>query len=458
MEFEIEINERIVSLLREHRYAELKPIVAEMNEVDMALVFEELTRDELPVLFRLLPKDLAAEVFVELDSDLQETLLSALNDRELKAVISELFLDDTVDLIEEMPANVVKRVLALSDKQTRREINEILRYPKDSAGSIMTVEYVYLKVGMTVEQALEKIRRRAIDSETIYTCYVTDRSNKLLGFVTAKALLLADPEDLISDIMETNVIYSETTDNREDVARKLGDHGFLALPIVDKEERLVGIVTVDDAIDVIEEETTEDIEMMAAIISSDDTPYLKRSIWEMWKSRIPWLLLLLISSTFTGLIITSFEERLSALSVVLFACVPMLMGSGGNCGSQSSVTVIRSLSLGELETRDVFRVMWKELRVSILVGATLAVACFAKLLVIDKLIFGVSGYEPMVCTVISIALFATVVLSKLVGCSLPILAKQCRLDPAVVASPFITTIIDALSLILYCYLAIAILS
>ncbi len=458
MEMEMEMNERILSLLREHRYADLKPLAAEMNEVDMASVFEELTRDELTLLFRLLPKDLAADVFVELDRDLQETLLYALNDRELKAVMDELFLDDTVDLIEEMPANVVKRVLALSDRQTRREINEILRYPKDSAGSIMTVEFVYLKVGMTVEQALEKIRKRAIDSETIYTCYVTDRSSKLLGFVTAKALLIAEPTDLIADIMETNVIFSETTDNREDVARKLSDHGFLALPIVDKEERLVGIVTVDDAIDVIEEETTEDIEKMAAIISSDDMPYLKRSVWEMWKSRIPWLLLLLISSTFTGLIITSFEERLSLISAVLFACVPMLMGSGGNCGSQSSVTVIRSLSLGELEPSDVFRVMWKELRVSVLVGTTLAVACFVKLLALDNLVFGVSGYEPMVCAVISIALFATVVLSKLVGCSLPIIAKQCKLDPAVVASPFITTIIDALSLILYCWLAVVILS
>ena len=459
MEFEIEINERIISLLREHRYAELKPIVAEMNEVDMALVFGELSsRDELTVLFRLLPKDLAAEVFVELERDTQETLLRAMNDRELKAVMDELFLDDTVDLIEEMPANVVKRVLALSDKQTRREINEILRYPKDSAGSIMTVEYVYLKVGMTVEQALEKIRRRAIDSETIYTCYVTDRSNKLLGFVTAKALLLAEPEDLISDIMETNVIFSETTDNREDVARKLSDHGFLALPIVDKEERLVGIVTVDDAIDVIEEETTEDIEMMAAIISSDDTPYLKKSVWEMWKSRIPWLLLLLITSTFTGLIINHFEGTLLHLSTVLFACVPMLMGSGGNCGSQSSVTVIRSLSLGEIETSDIFRIMWKELRVSVFVGITLAVACFGKLILVDRLLLGVEGYTNEVCLVISLALLATVVLSKLVGCSLPILAKKCRLDPAVVASPFITTVIDAISLILYCYLAVAILS
>ncbi|MBO7250893.1 MAG: magnesium transporter, partial [Clostridia bacterium] len=377
---------------------------------------------------------------------------------DIRNMLDELYVDDAADIIEEMPANVVDKILRQATPEMRKSINEILKYPSDSAGSIMTVEYVYLKLGMTVADALEKIRRRAIASETIYTCYVTDRANKLLGFVTAKALLIAEPTDLISDIMETNVISAETTDNREDVARKLSDHGFLALPIVDKEERLVGIVTVDDAIDVIEEETTEDIEMMAAIISSDDTPYLKKSIWEMWKSRIPWLLLLLITSTFTGLIINHFEGTLLHLSTVLFACVPMLMGSGGNCGSQSSVTVIRSLSLGEIETGDILHIMWKELRVSIFVGVTLAAACFAKLILVDRLLLGVAGYTNEVCLVISLALLATVVLSKLVGCSLPILAKKCHLDPAVVASPFITTIIDALSLILYCYLAVAILS
>jgi magnesium transporter len=405
--------------------------------------------------FRILPKDLAAETFVEMSNELKETLIHKLSNKELKEVMDELFLDDVVDLVEEMPANVVKRIISQNDAETRKYINEILKYPEDSAGSVMTIEYVSLRPKMSVRQALDSIREKAIDKETIYVCYVTDLTKKLIGVVTVKDLLIHKDEEIVEDIMNQNVIYAFTEDDKESVARTISKYGFLALPIVDRENRLVGIVTVDDAIDVLQEESTEDLSMMAAIVPSDKT-YLELSPFEIWKQRIPWLLFLLISATFTGLIISAYESKLNAISTLLFACVPMMMGTGGNSGSQASVTVISGLATNELSLRDWLRITWKEFRVSILLGFTLAVACFVKLLLIDKLIFG-QPYTYMICFVVSLALFFTVVVAKIIGALLPILAKVLKLDPAVVASPFITTIVDAVSLILYCLLAIAIL-
>ncbi len=444
----------ILSLLEDRNYTVLKPLLSDMNANDLAEVFEQTEEDkDLLILFRILPKDLAAETFVEMDSDVQQRLINKLNDRELKAVLDELFLDDTVDLIEEMPASVVKRVLAQSDSETRAYINEILKYPKDSAGSIMTIEYVSLRPDMTVEDAFERIRRTAIDKETIYTCYVTDSTNKILGLVTAKDLMLAQKTSLISEIMEENVIYAYTEDDKEEVANVISDYGFLALPIVDREMRLVGIVTVDDAMDVIQEENTEDIAKMAAMAPTDK-PYLKTSPFSLWKNRVLWLLILMLGATFTGLILNSYEAQ---LSTCLVACVPMIMGTGGNSGSQASVTVIRALSLGEIETKDVGRVIWKEFITSLLLGLTLALACFAKLIFLDGMLLGLEGYTWQVSLVVSLALLCTVIVAKLVGALLPILAKLCRLDPAVVANPFITTIVDAVSVILFCYLSIGIL-
>ena len=446
--------DEILILLEERNYAVLKPLLSSMNAIDLAEVFEETERDaDLLVLFRILPKDLAAETFVEMDSDVKEKLIHKLNDRELKAVMDELFLDDAVDLIEEMPASVVKRVLAQSDSETRAYINELLKYPKDSAGSIMTIEFVSLLPTMTVDDAFERIRRTAIDKETIYTCYVIDPTNKILGLVTAKDLMLAPKNAFIADIMQENVIYAYTEDDKEAVARKISDYGFLALPIVDREMRLVGIVTVDDAMDVLQEENTEDIAKMAAIAPTDK-PYLKTGVCSLWRSRVIWLLILLITSSFTALILNGYEAKLLPC---LLACVPMIMGTGGNSGSQASVTVIRSLSLGEIETRDVGKVVWKELRTAILLGLTLAAVCFAKLIVLDGMLLNIEGYTWDVSLVVSLALFGTVILAKLVGALLPILAKVCRLDPAVVANPFITTIVDVVSLLLFCYLSIAIL-
>ncbi len=440
----------IMVLLKERNYAVLKPLLASMNALDLAKVFEETESDtELLILFRILPKDLAAEVFVEMDTDVTERLINKLSDRELRAVMDELFLDDTVDLIEEMPASVVKRVLAQSDSETRACINELLKYPKDSAGSIMTIEFVSLRPTMTVEDAFERIRRTAIDKETIYTCYVIDPTNTLLGLVTAKDLMLAPKTALIEEIMNDSVIYAYTETDKEQVARTISDYGFLALPIVDREMRLVGIVTVDDAMTVLQEENTEDIAKMAAMAPTD-RPYLKTSVFTLWKTRVFWLLILMLGSTFTSLILNRYE---SMLFPCLVACVPMIMGTGGNSGSQASVTVIRALSIGEVESRDVGRVVWKELRTSLMLGATLAVVCFAKLILLDGMLLGIEGYTPLTCLIISLALLCAVVAAKLVGAILPILAKLAHLDPAVVANPFITTIVDAVSVLLLCGLS-----
>ncbi len=446
--------EEALALLQAKRYSLLNPMLAACAPQDLAKIFEEIREDkELLLLFRILPKDLAAETFVEMDSDVQERLINKLTDQELQAVLAELFVDDTVDFLEEMPASVVKRVLAQADSQTRASINEILQYPKDSAGSIMTIEFVALRPNMTVEEAFARIRSTAIDKETIYTCYVVDEKNTLLGLVTAKDLMLASPTSPIGEIMEEHVLYAYTTEDREQVAQTISAYDFLALPIVDKENRLVGIVTVDDAIDVLQEENTEDIAKMAAMAPTDK-PYLKTKAVSLWKNRVLWLLILMLGATFTGLILNSYEAR---LSTYLVACVPMIMGTGGNSGSQASVTVIRALSLGEIQTRDVGKVLVKELFVALLLGLTLAVACFLKLLLLDGMLLGIAGYTPRVCLVVSAALLGTVILAKLVGATLPILAKLCRLDPAVVANPFITTIVDAVSVVLFCLLSIGIL-
>lgn len=446
--------DEILKLLAERNYAVLKPLLSSMNAIDLAEVFEETENPaDLLILFRILPKDLAAETFVEMDSDVQEKLIHKLNDRELKAVLDELFLDDTVDLIEEMPASVVKRVLAQSDTETRTYINEILKYPKDSAGSIMTIEFVSLRPTMTVDDAFERIRRTAIDKETIYTCYVVDETKKILGLVTAKDLILAQKTALVSEIMEENVIYAYTEDDKEDVAKKITEYGFLALPIVDREMRLVGIVTIDDAVDVLQDENTEDMAKMAAMTPTDK-PYLKTGVFSLWKNRVVWLLILMLCSTFTCSILNRFE---AVLIPCLVACVPMLMDMGGNAGSQASVTVIRALSLGEVEPRDVLKVLWKEVRTALLLGITLSAACFLKLYFLDGMLLQNDGYTWQVCAVVSLTIFCTVLVSKLVGCLLPILAKVCKLDPAVVANPFITTIVDAVSTMIFCGLSIAIL-
>ncbi len=449
--------DELYDCFKSRKFADLRIRLLDMEPVDIADFMEErLDETDQLLFFRLLPKELASDVFVEIDSDTQEELIKKFTDKELKAVIDDMFLDDTVDIIDEMPANVVKRILKNSDPENRKQINELLEYPDDSAGSLMTTEYVSLSENMTVEQAFDKIRKTGLNKETVYTCYVTDGKKHLIGVITVKTLLLSDVKDVISDIMDTNVIAVETLEDKEQVAMKFSDYDFLALPVVDKEGCIVGIVTVDDAVDVLKEEATEDIQKMAAIVPNEK-PYLKQSVWRIWSIRIPWLLVLMISATFTGIIINSYEGRLNLISPLLFACIPMLMDTGGNAGSQASVTVIRSLALDELQTKDVFKVLWKEIRVSVLLAATLAAVCFAKLLLLDNLVFGYD-YKPMICLVVSLSLFATVVIAKLVGCFLPIIAKKIKLDPAVVASPFITTIVDALSLIVYCNVAIALLT
>ena len=454
---EIEVMiEKLSELLEDKKYHQLKEILNEIEPADVAIIFEELPQKSLPILFRILGKEHAAEVFVELDSSMQEHLISGFSDFELKEVLDELYLDDTVDIIEEMPANVVKRILKHSDAETRQNINDILKYPKYSAGSIMTIEFVDLKKNMTVEDAFIRIRRTGVDKETIYTCYVTDENRILLGLVSVKDLLLADQSEIIGDIMEQNIIYVNTLDDQEYAAQTFEKYDFLALPVVDNENRLVGIITVDDAIDVIQEEATEDIEKMVAITPSDK-PYMKTGVIETFKKRIPWLLLLMISSAFTGSIISSYENALSAC-VVLTAFIPMLMGTGGNSGGQSSATIIRSMSLGDIEMSDIFKVIWKELRVAFICGIVLAAANFAKVMVMDSANIMADGFNPiLIASVVSLALGLTVIIAKFIGCVLPMLAKKIGFDPAVMASPFITTIVDAVSLMVFFNIAVMIL-
>ena len=445
-----ELLEEIEELFQRKRYAELRDLLLPMEAADIASLCEDLD-ERVPLMFRLLPKELAAEVFVELDSDEQELLIHSFSNTELREVLDELYVDDTVDIVEEMPANVVKRILRHSDPEIRKSINEILKYPEDSAGSIMTTEFVDLKEVMTVEDALKRIRRTGPDKETINICYVIDEGRRLIGLLSIRTLLLAEEDDIIGDIMERHIIAVQTLDDQEVVARTLSKYDFLALPVVDKENRLVGIVTIDDAMDVLQEEVTEDIEKMAAMLPSDK-PYLKTTTFETYKARIPWLLLLMISSTFTGQIISSFENALAA-AAILTAYIPMLMDSGGNCGSQASATVIRGLSLGEIRFADLFRVVWKEIRVAIVCGITLATANFVKLMLVDRMLFGNALVTVRVACVICATLVCTVMCAKLVGSILPLLAKRIGFDPAVMASPFITTIVDAISLLIYFRLA-----
>lgn len=437
---EMRLEKKIEELLAEKKYSEIKDVFAQMNGADISALFEEVPENKMPLLFRLLPKVLAAETFVEMEADAQKMLIQGFSDNELKDVFDELYLDDAVDIVEEMPANVVKRILANTDPDTRKMINEVLKYPDDSAGSIMTIEYVSLRLNMTVEEAIKRIRRTGVDKETIYTCYVTDENRVLLGSISIKTLLLADENDVIKDIMDTNFISAHTLEDQETVANKFNKYDLLAIPVVDDENRLVGIITFDDAIDVMQDEATEDIKKMAAIIPSDKT-YFKTTVFETWKARIPWLLLLMVSATFTGMIITSFEDALAAYTV-LTAYIPMLMDTGGNSGGQASVTIIRALSLEEIEFSDIFRVIWKESRVAILCGLTLSICNFVKLLLLDRV-------TVQVALVVCITLAVTVLMAKIIGCTLPILAKKIGFDPAVMASPFITTIVDAISLIVY---------
>lgn len=440
----VPLTETIKLLLDDKKFSTLRDILITMKPFDIAAVFENLQDEKMPILFRILPKELAAETFVEMDDETQEFLIHGFSDSELKEVVDELFVDDAVDLIEEMPANVVKRILRQADKDMRKQINELLKYPEDSAGSIMTTEFIVLRPDMTAEMAIKRIRRTGVDKETIYTCYVTDANNKLIGITTVKDLLLAEDDELVKSIMEENVISVTTLADQEQVAQMFSNYNFLALPVVDNENRLVGIVTIDDAIDVIQEEATEDIEKMAAVLPSDK-PYMKTSVFGLYKKRAPWLLILMLSATFTSAIISSFEAVLANV-LILSSFIPMITGSGGNAGSQASVSVIRALSLGEIHFRSIFLVLWKEFRVSILCGITLAAANFVKLLLFD-----LNGQENafMIALVISLTLVGTIIMAKLVGSSLPLLASKVGFDPAVMANPLISTVCDSLSLLIY---------
>ena len=446
-EHSVTVESTLDALLTEKKYSTIRDILITMNPADIASVFDSMEEERLPLLFRLLPKELAAETFVEMEPDAQELLIRGFSDSELREVVDELYVDDAVDIVEEMPANVVRRILSQADPQMRKDINEILRYPENSAGSIMTTEYVSLRPDMTVEESILRIRRTGVDKETIYTCYVT-RDRLLLGLITVKDLLLAQDDGMhISELMETNVISVNTHTDQEEVAQMLSKYNFLALPVVDGENRMVGIVTFDDAMDVLEDEATEDMEIMGGMTPSDKT-YLRSTTFDLFRHRIPWLMLLMVSATFTGLIITKFEDALK-MQVALTAFIPMLMDTGGNSGSQSSVTIIRALSLGELEFSDLGRVIWKEIRTAVLCGLALAAVCFGKILLVDRLLMGNDSISVMVSLVVCLTMALTVLVAKVVGCILPMLAKKIGFDPAVMASPFITTIVDALSLLIY---------
>ena len=451
------MQEEIFELIEGKKYARIRELLSEMNPADIALILEDVPERELPVIFRILPKELASEVFVEMDSEMQQLLIEAFSDKELREVMNELFMDDTVDIIDEMPASVAKRILQQTDPKTRRMINQLLAYPDDSAGSIMTTEYVDLKKDMTVDMAFDRIRKIGVDTETIYTCYVIDQSRHLLGIVSVKDLLLNPKDKLIEEIMDENIIFANTLDDKEEVAGLFEKYDMLALPVVDKENRLVGIVTVDDAIDVIQEEATEDIEKMAAILPSDKS-YFRTGVWATFRSRIPWLMLLRISATFTGAIISNFEEKLTVFPA-LIAFIPMLMDTGGNSGSQSSVTIIRAISLGDVEFKDILKVIWKEIRVALCCSLALAIINFLKLLTVDYYILHTfdPGKQIPEIAVVCLTLFFTILVAKLVGCTLPIFAKKIGFDPAVMASPFITTIVDAISLVIYFRIAIMVL-
>lgn len=454
-EHNVTVESTLTALMENRKYAAVKDILVTMNPADIASIFDELDEDKIPLMFRLLPKSLAADTFVEMESEHQEMLIRGFSDKELGEVVDELNVDDAADLADEMPANVVSRILAQASPEKRREINEILRYPENSAGSIMTTEFVSLRVDMTVAEAIQRIRLTGVDKETIYTCYVTENRH-LLGILSVKDLLLTlDDNKRVGEIMDTNVISVNTLTDQEEVAHRLSKYNFIALPVVDTENRMVGIVTFDDAMDVIEEETTEDIEIMGGMTPSEK-PYLRSSPVELFKHRIPWLMLLMVSATFTGMIINGFESALAA-QVVLTSFIPMLMDTGGNSGSQASVTIIRAISLGELEFSDLPKAVWQEIQTAVLCGAALAAVCFIKIMLIDRLLLGNTDVTPLIAAVVCVTMALTVLVSKVIGCILPVFAKKMGFDPAVMSSPFITTIIDAVSLLLYFALATALL-
>ena len=454
-EHNVTVESTLTALMENRKYAAVKDMLVTMNPADIASIFDELDEDKIPLMFRLLPKSLAADTFVEMESEHQEMLIRGFSDKELGEVVDELNVDDAADLADEMPANVVSRILAQASPEKRREINEILRYPENSAGSIMTTEFVSLRVDMTVAEAIQRIRLTGVDKETIYTCYVTENRH-LLGILSVKDLLLTlDDNKRVGEIMDTNVISVNTLTDQEEVAHRLSKYNFIALPVVDTENRMVGIVTFDDAMDVIEEETTEDIEIMGGMTPSEK-PYLRSSPVELFKHRIPWLMLLMVSATFTGMIINGFESALAA-QVVLTSFIPMLMDTGGNSGSQASVTIIRAISLGELEFSDLPKAVWKEIQTAVLCGAALAAVCFIKIMLIDRLLLGNTDVTPLIAAVVCVTMALTVLVSKVIGCILPVFAKKMGFDPAVMSSPFITTIIDAVSPLLYFALATALL-
>ena len=441
------LQKTLTMLLDEKKYHSLRDILSTMNPADIAAIFDDLDQARLPLLFRLLPKELAAETFVEMEPEAQELLIQGFSDSELKEVIDELYVDDAVDIVEEMPANVVQRILTQAEPDMRKQINEILRYPEDSAGSIMTTEYVSLRPNMTVEEAILRIRRTGIDKETIYTCYVT-RGHKLIGLTSVKDLLLCEDDDAtIESIMQEHVITVGTLDDKEQVAQMFSKYNFLALPVVDTENRLVGIVTFDDAMDVMEDEATEDMEKMAAMLPSEH-PYMRSTPVEIWKNRIPWLMFLMLSATFTSMILTKFEDML-AVQAGLVAFIPMLMGTGGNSGAQASTAVIRSLSLGDTEPKDAFRVMWKEWRVAAICGITLAAVNFVKMLLLDGMLLHNDSVTIAVAATVSVSIVFIVMFAKVVGSMLPIIAEKVGVDPAVMANPLISTVTDAVSLLIY---------
>lgn len=446
---ENQLIDELTELIREKRFGRVRSLLEGMNPADIAELFEVVPEEELPILFRILPKELAAETFVEMDADGQELLITAFSDRELSEVINELYVDDAVDLVEEMPALVVKRILKHANPEMRKSINELLNYPKDSAGSIMTTEYVNLKRTMTVSQAFERIRKTGVDKETIYTCYVTDAYRRLIGILSVKELLLSDSDAIVGDIMETNLISVHTLDDKEDVARMFDKYDFLAIPVVDAEDRLVGIVTVDDAIDVIQEENTEDIAKMAAIVPTEES-YLKTPAWRHARNRIAWLLFLMLSASVTGAIIQEYQDAFVAIPV-LVASIPMLMGTGGNCGSQSSTMIIRGLALGEIKFRDFFKVLFKECRIALMTGVVLAVVNAIRVFIMYHNNSDVIAQIPLVklALVSGISLIGTVLLAKCMGCVLPMLAKKFKVDPALMAAPLLSTILDTCSVLIF---------
>lgn len=449
MDFTEELFSELYELVETKQLKKLRAILSELNPADAASFFGKLEEKNIPLVFRILPKDLAGEAFAYMEPDAQELLIKSFSDSELRQIINDMYLDDVVDVIEEMPANVVSRILHTANQNTRQQLNELLKYPEDSAGSIMTVEYVSLNKNKTVAEAFKKIRREGIDKETVYTCYVTEKRT-LIGTVSVKDLLLADEEELVGNIMESNILAIDAYEDKEEVAKVFSKYDVLALPVVDKDGKIVGIVTVDDALDVIEEEATEDIEKIAAMTPSD-RPYLRSSAFSLWLQRIPWLVLLMVSATFTGAIITSFEDALKVFPA-LIAFIPMLMGTGGNAGGQASVTVIRGLALEEIRMGDILRVLWKEIRVSLMCGVVLAVLNFFKIILIDNMILG-SGITTLENLTVSLTLIIVIFCAKVIGCTLPIGAKRIGLDPAVMASPLITTVVDAISLVVYFIIA-----